>query len=252
MDLENKYGALEVQKALLVLLKEFHAFCQAHQIVYSLDSGTLLGAIRHQGFIPWDDDIDVIMDRTNFEKFCALKFQGGKLMRERSLWVERVRFRPESPEALKSPITPTLDVFILDHVPEGKLARKLMVTTIRFLQGMMKSKPDYSRFSGFQRLLLFSTYALGRLFSDETKYQWYNRLATCYRHRPTKHLACLNYPYHEVGHVFNAHTMDQVELHRFEDADFWIMSDYDAFLTELYGDYMIPPPVEDRKPFHLS
>lgn len=55
------------------LLFEFDDFCQAHGIEYMLSFGTLLGAVRHKGFIPWDDDIDLMMTRENFEKLCALQ-----------------------------------------------------------------------------------------------------------------------------------------------------------------------------------
>lgn len=252
MDLENKYGTLQIQQALLALLKEFDSFCQGHQIVYSLDSGTLLGAIRHGGFIPWDDDIDVVMDRANFEKFCLLEFNGTSLIRERSLWIERVRLNPGYAKELQCPITPTLDVFILDQAPNSQLMRKTTNLLIRFLQGMMKGKPDYAGFSLKNQVMLFVTYQLGHCFSDQLKYKWYHRLATRCRKKSARFLTCYFYPYHEIGRLFRTDSLEMIEKRQFEDALFSVMSRYDAYLTELYGDYMTPPPVEERKPFHIS
>ena len=65
----NDYGLLKVHEAELVMLKELDAFCRKNGIEYILDSGTLLGAIREHGFIPWDDDVDIVMTGENFERF---------------------------------------------------------------------------------------------------------------------------------------------------------------------------------------
>ena len=62
----------DLKKVLVELLKATHAFCENHNITYFLDSGTLLGAIRHKGFIPWDDDIDICMPRPDYERFIEL------------------------------------------------------------------------------------------------------------------------------------------------------------------------------------
>lgn len=62
----------EIQQSLLEMLKAFDRYCSDHELVYFLDSGTLLGAIRHQGFIPWDDDVDISMKRTDFMGLIAL------------------------------------------------------------------------------------------------------------------------------------------------------------------------------------
>ena len=67
--MDNSYGMLALQKANLYILQEIDRICTKYKINYTLDSGTLLGAIRHGGFIPWDDDADIAMTRANFEAF---------------------------------------------------------------------------------------------------------------------------------------------------------------------------------------
>ena len=67
--MDNSYGMLALQKANLYILQEIDRICTKYKINYTLDSGTLLGAIRHGGFIPWDDDADIAMTRANFESF---------------------------------------------------------------------------------------------------------------------------------------------------------------------------------------
>ena len=62
----------ELQNILLDILIEFNRICKKYNIKYSLAFGTLLGAVRHKGFIPWDDDVDVMMDRKNFDRFCKI------------------------------------------------------------------------------------------------------------------------------------------------------------------------------------
>ncbi|MDI9487826.1 MAG: LicD family protein, partial [Bacillota bacterium] len=67
-----QYDIREVQKKLLMILIEFDRICRKHNIKYSLEGGTLLGAIKYKGFVPWDDDIDIVMERPEYERFLKV------------------------------------------------------------------------------------------------------------------------------------------------------------------------------------
>ena len=143
MDFDNKYGTLKIQEKLLVLLKEFHKYCLENDIKYSLDWGSLLGAIRHKGFIPWDDDIDIMVDRRNYEKILKTAKSPINIDHDSSsaLWVDRVRLDSDLISSLK----PTMDIFIIDNAPDGQFLRKLRVLELRFVQGMLKSTPNLKK-----------------------------------------------------------------------------------------------------------
>ena len=88
MDIENKYGTLKVQQRLLQLLKTFDALCKKNNIVYSVSSGTMLGTIRHQGFIPWDDDVDITIERKYYNRLMAAVQESPTLVSDKDLWLD--------------------------------------------------------------------------------------------------------------------------------------------------------------------
>ncbi len=68
----NDYGNLELHKVLLSAMKDIDKICRENGLKYYLHAGTLLGAVNHKGFIPWDDDVDISMLREDYEKFCDI------------------------------------------------------------------------------------------------------------------------------------------------------------------------------------
>ena len=143
MDVDNQYGTLKIQKELLELLKVFHSFCVFNGIIYSLDWGSLLGAVRHRGFIPWDDDLDIMVDRHNYMKIIQ-KLKGDDTLviddgSPETLWIKRIRFGKEDDN---KGYPPTIDMLVMDYAPDNRLLRKLKVVLSLFMQGMLKVAPN--------------------------------------------------------------------------------------------------------------
>ena len=130
-DLDNKDHSLEeIQELLLEKAKIFHRLCMENGIEYSVLGGSALGTVRHQGFIPWDDDYDVIMTRDNLEKLLANqdKFQG--------FYLERYNYIYHLLKANMTRDFAGFDIFVFDKVPSGKVKEKIKMFLIRMLQGM--------------------------------------------------------------------------------------------------------------------
>ena len=254
MDLDNKYGTLEMQEALLVLLEEFDAFCLKENIKYSLSSGSLLGAVRHQGFIPWDDDLDCIMDRENVNKLRKAIVDHNKLRlescTESALWIERVRLRDSENKGLYQP---TLDVFIADNCPDNKIKAQVKLLAIKTLQGMMKYHLSLRKGSLIMKICSFVTYVMGLPFSHQRKYKWYNRVAQWGNNKTSKFVELYNDQWYAVGYKYPREAFVTVERRKFEDAEIYAFTNYHMYLSILYGpNYMTPPKEEDRKPIHMK
>lgn len=249
----------EVMKCELGCLKSIHDYCQAHNLRYYLSFGTLIGAIRHKGFIPWDDDIDILMPRNDYNYFISnftmpdhevLAYENEP--RCYAAYAKVTDTRTELEEKDKGfVIGAFVDVFPLDNLPNNKL-RRLIFGGIIFLQRKIitaarvkpgKDWPFLKRtFTKIVKALYseekLKYYALGwkypQKYKDQKDSQFHSLLFKSYRRIP----------------ILDAKWFQEQVLVDFEDEQFYVPCGYDAFLRRCYGDYMKLPPVELRYGHH--
>lgn len=249
----------KLQEEILDLLVEFDRVCRKNHIEYSLACGTLLGAVRHHGFIPWDNDADVELTREEYEKFVRIgqddlqkdrfffqdsstdpgyKWPYGKLRKKNTHYV-----RPGQSD-LKQQDGICIDVFILDPTSDAApirwlqywgtwLCRKVLYSAV----GMHSMKHFWDRW-GFRLL---------HHISDHTAQKWFQQIVHWYRGGKTGWLGFFDTSCHpRYSFAFRAswyaERMDAV----FEGHTFRIPAGYDAILRNKYQDYMVLPPVEKR------
>lgn len=247
----HKYGTFDKQVELLAMIKDIDSLFRTNRIEYSLCGGTLLGAVREKGFIPWDDDIDIMVDRKNFNKIIRLfgrQRHIGKYNLKRHLWIERIRREDDTREAL---LATTIDIFVMDNCPDSIIERKLKVFLIKILQGMMKKEQKYDDKSLILKTCLWVTYILGKPFSDSRKYRWYEKVSQIGNNKKSKYLTGYNDLFKLLSLKYSSKLFDQVCYTRFEDTELPITAEFDSYLKTQYGDYMTPPKEEDRKPIHI-
>jgi lipopolysaccharide cholinephosphotransferase len=235
------------------MLVDVDKFCRDNDIKYSLSDGTLLGAVRHKGFIPWDDDIDITLDRENFSKFIAT---AKKSLPEQyeivyDTWIRRVT-RKDNPNKNAFPPEGCIDLFVFDKVPHNKKTEAWQVLRLKLLQGMLKTNVIYEGFSIKKKILLFVTHALGRIFPRKMKQKWYDSISQLGNNDELSDtIARFNGSYRGIDHVrYPASIIGSYENIEFECYGFMAITGWDKFLSTMYGDYMKLPEKNARKSIH--
>lgn len=252
---------------LLQTYKSFKAFCEEHDIKYIAAGGTALGAVRHGGIIPWDDDIDVYMPREDYEKFLSLKGAlagSGYEIEDPSdkdyfcAMAKYADIHTSIQEFVNIPYIQGIyiDVFALDY-DEG-LYEEVLCRRMNYEKSM-----DLYRLSAIRRSWgeVFSTLAHGKLSSA----MWYLFQKCVIRSlRPWFTKRILWWPGKIAGEwtVALSGASHQKDVYQtvwfdgpsiefpFEDTTIPLPSGYDAYLTHMYGDYLQLPPVEKRVSHH--
>lgn len=259
----------KLQLTQLEILKEFKRVCEALNLRYILDSGTLLGAVRHRGFIPWDDDVDVGMLRADYEKFLAeapalldkkyflqtWRTDPGYAFPFAKLRMNDTLYRQAALENAEQHCGIFIDIFPYDAVLKMSRRRdKRRRQRLNRLSFALFLKHRYcfgDRFATRKGKIKFLRrralyYLSGNAWrSREELFRRYERLQTRYNGRDTGWLSLTAFRL-----VIPASIFENLKPLRFEDDEFLGPVDYDDYLTRAYGDYMTPPPVEKRAVGH--
>lgn len=255
----------------LEMLIELDRICRKNGIKYNLCAGTLLGAVRHKGFIPWDDDIDVRMLRSEYIRFCkackreldqkrfflqnyetdkGYRWEFGRILRKDTEYV-RV-----GQEKLKQKTGIFIDIFPSDGVPENWLERKIYFKLAFVCRKILwapvgaRILPDSAARFGFRLLSVIPAGIPRGIFK---------LLSLCYDEKKSKRLCCMGLKADK--NVFRDEEIQKYGLKRewhtelieleFENHKFLAPRDYDGWLTEAFGSrYMELPPENMRKIHH--
>ena len=246
------------------ILKELDSFCKKHNIRYFISHGTLLGAIRYKGFIPWDDDIDVLVPREDYNRLLSLYEDGEQYhlysheKDKRFLFpygklVDITTFKDEFEHNNGLSLGLDVDIFPLDawadDMEEAKREVKYITKNL-FRLGLTKlKKPDSVH--PVKRFIKGVVMAFCKMRGSEHYLHNVMRASVKYDGKgPAKYLGNKAWNVYNVRDILPAETFaDTVEI-EFEGEKFPAPVGYDALLSSLYGDYMPEPPKEKQKTHH--
>lgn len=260
--MKREISLAELKKIQLEILGAVHSFCEQHQLVYFLSSGSLIGAVRHKGYIPWDDDIDLYMPRKDYERFNLIFNSCTRLYRVVSLrtdpnctfaFAKVERKNTSIIEHVDHPINIgiNIDIFPVDEVPDDENERKKYFRRIMIARNKVVLKDvsiDFKKRAMYKNLILF----IGKVFL------FHRTLSTLARdvdalidkkNRNSKYVCNLVLG-NGIDSVFNRSCILDKTMVEFEGKSYYTMIGYEEYLKRTYGDYMKLPPKEKQVPHH--
>lgn len=268
----------ELKEVELNILKDVAKFCEINKIQYFLCGGTLLGAIRHKGFIPWDDDIDIAMPRADYERFFKLYNGNNSRYKADSLennnnWhmsfgrvgdINTVLYEHTLKNKYKK-YHAFIDIFPVDGLPNNIIKKKLLLLTQKFL-GIIGNSSAFSytpskHFSDSKEnnielknkirtyvKYIFITLCKG--LNTQKIFSLVNSISKRYKIETSDIIGLTVYVWNWKFEILNKSSIHSYVELPFEDTYFLGPKGYAEYLENTFGDYMIPPPEERRVSHH--
>lgn len=266
--MEFQYTDEIIRKMQLVeldMLKEFDRICRENNISYIIDAGTLLGAYRHKGFIPWDDDVDIRMLRKEYDRFCEVcktQLDSEKYFLQNHITDSGYRwgyarilrngtiFLRDGQEMLTMKRGIFIDIFPCDSIPDIWLQRKIFTAKCWIARKMLYSEVAVVNYKpGIRRL----GFKILNLFPKKIAYEIIDSQAKKYNGKETQRVRCQGWGSDVETLGFERKWFTERTSIMFEDTNCSCPKDIIGFLEFSFGkDYMTPPPEEKRRPSHTA
>ena len=253
---------LEIKEREIRVLLAVHKFCVEHGLSYYLACGSLIGAVRHNGFIPWDDDIDIMMPRKDYEYFInnfgCDEFGVNTYSNNKNYYwsyakaYDKSTLKIENRRSYKLNQGVDVDIFVLNNCNDVDFALKKEKKR-RVIQHLWSlSVRDLVKIKSFRHLIINIMVFFLAPFS-----RFLARKMDLLAQKDKKRIneSCFYQTFSVVGdriYIFNKEWFDNPILHKFEHYNFYIPSGFDMILKEQFGEYMKLPPIDQQKTHHSN
>lgn len=258
----NNEELRELQASLLEIMDEIDSICRKNKIRYSLSSGSLLGAVRHKGIIPWDDDIDVCMLRTDYDRFfdlCKTELgeRFGMITIENKedygygfskIVLHGTKIKQIGLKEGQNVFEVWVDVFPYDHVPSSKLKRFFHKYYNYYLIKLLEERYDgiYGDTGIFKRLCFSALHMINKYTdADKAKRKLIKNMKK-YNNEESMYITSLSGFYKYEKEILPKDFFDKLSEYKFSGRTYYGFANYDYYLQRLYGNYMKLPPEEKR------
>lgn len=251
-----------LQKVILSIVKDIDILCKNKGIEYYLLGGSAIGAIRHHGFIPWDDDLDIIMDSVNYEKFiyaCKEDLDENKYYLQEGgvdwpCYYSKVRLRgtlfEESTKCTNGEDENGIfvDIFKMENSPSSKVSQLWQYFCAKYLLCYTLMERGWKNARITKKTIIISSFPLKINFLR----RYFIRQVEKWNEKETDYLGFFTGRYRRKQSFYDKEIFKKMKYVKFEDTELPVPEGYDRWLKQIFGDYMTPPPAKEQVGLHLK